>query len=624
MKNIKINNFILLIFCTVSLLFIQTIAYSALSSTMKITGNAYARVDANVRITNFRLGTANKATSFFEKFGKDHVITGVELLDTSSTITYYVEITNYGNVDVGIYNINGLPSEVNYTINDYNLKEKICDDNGKCNGFIKKTYEITLTTTSAYNGNIQMNFEFKSFCSVTYTGITNQNYISSTMDGEDLNITFVNDIPNRINIYVDGIEIDRSAYSYNNTTGKLVYKSVSGNMVIEKAESTLLDGQEFSVKLKNFVNGTNDAEYNSSDSTVTYIGIYEDKLPEGYSPEQFFSLPYLEASNNARIKAYNDNGKIFIYSIDDILAPADSYSLFRGYTSLKELNILELDTSKVISAQSIFDGLQSLEYLDLSNFVTNNINHMQSMFSNCSSLINIDVSHFDTSRVRSFQSMFSNNKSLIELDVSSFDTSKADTMLSMFQDCTNLKTIKFGAGWDTSNVTNMSGMFAYCLNLETIDISMFNTSKVTNMSRMFRLDPKLENIYVGDGWDISLVTDSEKMFLESAQLPNYNSNYIDVTKAYVGDGGYLKQKTTFKIQGETYIAEKNQTWADWIASDYNTLGLIDNNGYVYTSDYLKFIGTPNVGDGYTYYSYTETSNTIDDTLHYMILADDES
>lgn len=190
-KNEKIKLFslcLLVLFC----FFIQTIAYSAINSTMVVSGDAYARVDADVRITGFRLAYVNNATSSFEDFGKNHIITSVDLVSNSSSITYYVEITNYGSTDVGIFDITGLPSEVNYSIKDYNLHDKICDDTGKCNSFIKKTYEITLSSNSAFSGQVQLNFDFRIYHKVTYTDV---NVASDSpvevIDGGNVNITFL-------------------------------------------------------------------------------------------------------------------------------------------------------------------------------------------------------------------------------------------------------------------------------------------------------------------------------------------------------------------------------------------------------------------------------------------------
>mgnify|MGYP003312216102 CR=1 FL=1 len=80
MKNNKKNKtIILIIFSIISLILFSSIVYSAFSSTMHITGNAHARVEANVRITDFRLKSTTNATSSYEEFGTSHISTNVDL-----------------------------------------------------------------------------------------------------------------------------------------------------------------------------------------------------------------------------------------------------------------------------------------------------------------------------------------------------------------------------------------------------------------------------------------------------------------------------------------------------------------------------------------------------------------
>ena len=212
--------------------FFSTTAYSAINGTLTVKGEAYARREADVRITDFRLATSNKATSSYEEFGKNHIVTEVDLLDSSSYITYYVEITNYGSVDVGIFDITGLPSVVNYSIKDYNLHDKICDDTGKCNSFIKKTYEITLSTNSTYMGQVQLNFDFRTYHTVTYTDITNNEYPTEVIDGGTLNITFKEDLK-RVQLLYNNREI-------------LFYKTVTNGQTITLSNIT----KDIEVKIK--------------------------------------------------------------------------------------------------------------------------------------------------------------------------------------------------------------------------------------------------------------------------------------------------------------------------------------------------------------------------------------
>ena len=220
----------IILFCYV----FQTIVYSAFSSTMNINGSAHARIEADVRITDFRLASTNNATSLYEEFGKNHIITDVNLNNSSSSITYYLEITNYGSVDVGIFDITVLPNEVNYSIKDYNLHDKICDDSGKCNNFAVKMYEITLTSTSTYSGSIQLNFDFRTYHKVTYTDIENNGYPTEVIDGGNLSITFTEKLK-KVSILSNAVEI--KYYDQISSGQTIIIESVSNNIEIKVSNS---------------------------------------------------------------------------------------------------------------------------------------------------------------------------------------------------------------------------------------------------------------------------------------------------------------------------------------------------------------------------------------------------
>lgn len=525
----KITFIIITIFC---IFFIQTIAYSALNSTMKISGNAYVRVETDVRITDFEIEKTNNALSNYAEFSKNTITTGITLNSDSSSIVYSVEVSNYNSNNIGIYFISGLPEELTYSITDYTVgSDSLIDGIGK-----KTFYLIISGPAGSYD--ISLDFEFRSVYSITYDGISGS-YQSSIMEGDNLSVTFT-DISNKINIFVDGTEMDRSTYSYDNTTGVLSYQNINGNLVISKAESTLIEGRTFSATLKNFVNGTTDLVYNSTDTTVTYIGIFEEEIPSGYTEETFFTLPSIEVSENGRVKAYRDNGKVYIYSIDDILAPSDSYSLFRGYTNLTELELSELNTKNLLDMGAMFQDLTSLEYLDISTFNVKNVYRLFYTFTGCKSLKSINFPSFKQNKISNLQHAFADCQSLETLDLSGWNIQNVTNLSHLFANCYKLSSINL-SGWDTSNVTDMTYMFRYNKSLVTLDISMFNTSNVTDMTRMFGYCDNLKNIYVGDGWTTENVTSSESMFSNTPLLPNFNSDYVDKTYAYAGgDGlGYL-------------------------------------------------------------------------------------
>ena len=94
----------------------------------------------------------------------------------------------------------------------------------------------------------------------------------------------------------------------------------------------------------------------------------------------------------------------------------------------------------------------------------------------------------------------------------------------------------------------MNEMFQFCDNLKSVDLSGFNTAKVTNMTRLFWGCNNLESVFVGDGWNTSLVSKSSGMFEDCFKLYGgkgtaYNAEKTDATYAKIDGGesapGYL-------------------------------------------------------------------------------------
>ena len=207
-KNNKKLKLFSLIFLILFCVYFQTIVYSALSSTMTITGDAYARAVKDVRITNFKLNSSSiNSTSSYEKFGVNTISTKFNLVDSSSSIVFDVEVTNYGSADVGILQLIGtVPTGLSYEIINYNLKDKICDDTGKCNQMAVKTFQIKFTGTPG-EYELTKEIEFRTYHKVIYTDITNNNYPTEVIDGGNLIITFKEDLK-KVTILSNGNEIN--------------------------------------------------------------------------------------------------------------------------------------------------------------------------------------------------------------------------------------------------------------------------------------------------------------------------------------------------------------------------------------------------------------------------------
>ena len=162
------------------------------------------------------------------------------------------------------------------------------------------------------------------------------------------------------------------------------------------------------------------------------------------------------------------------------------------------------------------------------------------LFYGLSGCIDISLKDIDTSKMTAMDYMFGNNSSLVALDASGFDTSAVTQMYNMFEGCTQLANLDVSS-FNTEQVTHMAYMFKNCSSLTSLNLSSFDTSKAQYMYDMFDGCQQLEHIYVSSLWSTKSVTSSSNMFRYATNLPNFTSSYVDKTRAYVGENGYLSE-----------------------------------------------------------------------------------
>ena len=111
--------------------------------------------------------------------------------------------------------------------------------------------------------------------------------------------------------------------------------------------------------------------------------------------------------------------------------------MFFGGKKLKKIifTIKGLNTSNVIIMSSMFKGCSSLKELNLSNFNTNHVSYMDGMFSGCESLKELNISNFNTYNVTDMSGMFYGCSSLKELNLNNFNTNNVTDMRCMFGGC---------------------------------------------------------------------------------------------------------------------------------------------------------------------------------------------
>ena len=113
--------------------------------------------------------------------------------------------------------------------------------------------------------------------------------------------------------------------------------------------------------------------------------------------------------------------------------------LFRECTSLKKVNLSNLDTSKVDNMGHMFAYCKSLESIDLSGFNTSNVLYLDNMFLNCISLTSLNLEYFYINKAVKTEYMFKNCNSLTSLNLCNFYISGNDNISNMFMDCKKLE-----------------------------------------------------------------------------------------------------------------------------------------------------------------------------------------
>jgi len=188
-----------------------TIGYSTFSTNL-FAGDFIVNVrpDKNVRITSFSIDhTNNNGSSSEIDYNISRVYGNLSLPNATSSVTYTVEVKNYGNIEMGISSIE-LPSELDdildVIVDGYTLGTKIRDNSDSCensvNGCtlsINRTFNITVKyKENKYNSektsfnNFKLDFLFIECHEVIFTGFT---VLKPSMDAKSV--------------------LDGSTYSYN-------------------------------------------------------------------------------------------------------------------------------------------------------------------------------------------------------------------------------------------------------------------------------------------------------------------------------------------------------------------------------------------------------------------------
>lgn len=184
---------------------------------------ANVRIRKDIRITSVVLNNAtSNAISHWEGYNVSAIGSGITLPNSDSTVTYNVKVTNIGNVEAMVKEIEGLPSNLEYTLNNYTLKDMLCDDIDSTQCTLGSTTTISVTigykaggydsSNTTYSVELDFTFAYMSD-SVAKIGDT---YYESLADA-------VADVPN------------------NTQTTIILLKNTSDAVVIGSSQNIILD-----------------------------------------------------------------------------------------------------------------------------------------------------------------------------------------------------------------------------------------------------------------------------------------------------------------------------------------------------------------------------------------------
>ena len=446
-------------------MFIVTLscAYASFNSVLNITGTvADVRIKSDIRITGLRVnGVTSGGTSLSEDYNKASIKVGTLLPNSASTVSYAVDITNTGNQEMKLASITGLPDNLEYVLTDYNIGDKLCQ-NDKCSLGLTKTIILTLKykdgsfSSTFTTHNLNLNFEFKRFTNSYLRSASQESYSTSPFLNTDITKSQIESVT-----FKSSDEIPDSAITFSDKK----YFDVSHD-------------QSDSIKLYA-------EDVDSNGLYEIYIG--QDGGVKANSGSQYL---FLNLNNVYKIDLQKLN-------TDGVTSMSE---MFRYCSKIVTLDLSNFNTSDVTTMAFMFAYCQKINSLDLTNFDTTGVKNMRSMFDHCTSLTYLNLSSFNTQNVTDMGVMFQWCSSLTTLDLSSFNTLLVTDMSYMFFTCSKLVNLDLTM-FNTEKVTNMSYMFTSCGSLKTIDLrgEYFTVDAArNNLTDMYKGCSSLEAVYLRD------------------------------------------------------------------------------------------------------------------------------
>ena len=251
-------------------------------------------------------------------------------------------------------------------------------------------------------------------------------------------------------------------------------------------------------------------------------------------------------ANSERVYMWAEGTDVYWWcSSQNVYLPKNCGELFKGCTSLTEVDTSGWDMSRVVNLANIFNGCSALTSLQIENWDVSSVKNMHNVFNNCTSLTALNLNNWDVRNVVYFDSMFQGCTSLATLSVGDWDTSSARSFSQMFENCSSLSSLDVSR-WNTSKVSQADRMFRACSVLTALDMSNWNVGNIVTLSQTFQNCSALESIGDTSNWDTHSLTTLQYTFnnckaLSSLNTTNWNTSRVTSLNSTFYGSPRLKQ-----------------------------------------------------------------------------------
>ena len=198
--SIKKNNKNLYFFYTMIFILViifLSVGFSAFQNNLLIESIiSNVRIDKDIRVMNASVNSVDDAISYYVDYNVSNISGSVVLNNSNSYVIYDVDVYNLGNVIMGISSASIDNENLKFEFLDYNLKDKICENN-QCSLGVKKKLKIKVSYKDGVNINNQENkfvlsFKFGKIFNISYYNISNSNnFPVEIIEGDTLNLNLV-------------------------------------------------------------------------------------------------------------------------------------------------------------------------------------------------------------------------------------------------------------------------------------------------------------------------------------------------------------------------------------------------------------------------------------------------